>query len=345
MRATLFLAMLLPGLVQAADAWRPAEHPASLDREISAFTRPRRTLVVAAEVSGRIIALRGEVGDLTTADPVVVLDDTGAKFDRDSAVASLLSATQAELAAIANADQAKAETAFRDRDVQRLVNLGEGASGGQLDNARHAAKAAELGELASQAARKQAAAQLSIATIAQARADRDLARHKVCAPAGWTILRRHVEDGTVISSGQSLLTVGDCRTLTVELMVDEYELAALRSAKTVEIRFRQGGTVAATLARVAAELEAGSRRRRAELDFPGDQAPEAAGGLEVTINLALPDPSRGLLVPLAAVKTGADKPTVKLEDGREITVNILRKRQGFAVIPAGDLPPGAVLAP
>ena len=339
------LSCVANGSLAGAEHWRPSEHPASLERELTTFTRPRRTLVVAAEVGGRLMTLRGEVGERIADGPVAVIDDAGARFSRDSALASLEVAVQAELAAIANAEAAKVETSFRGREVDRLVSLGESASGGQLDHARHSARVAELAELASQASRRQAASQLVVATTTRDRILDDLARYRVSAPTGWTILKRHSEEGSVISAGQPLLTVGDCRTLSLDLLVDDYELAALRSGKSIEAHFRQGGTAAAVLARVASEVESGSRRRRVELDLPGEQAPEAVGGLEVAIALSLPDPAHGVLIPLAALRTAGERPLVKLESGREIPVTVLRRRGGFAVVPASDLPAEAVVVP
>ena len=117
---SLFVTLLVisSSFIQAVEpeTWKPSDHPAALERTITAFTRPRRQLDISAEVSGRVKTVRVDVGNrITGDDPVVVIDDTQALIARDLAESGLRAAQQAATAASLLAESAEQESGLRAR--------------------------------------------------------------------------------------------------------------------------------------------------------------------------------------------------------------------------------------
>ncbi len=323
----------LLGAVEVQAPWIPAEHPASITRDLTGYTRPRRMVVLSAEISGRIESITGEVGDVLQTGPAVVLHDVLARHD--------LSASQANLT-VAQTVRRKAELddGFRRQELTRIEKLAAKGrvSAEERDAAVHAAEQAGLALAA-------ADAEVVRARAGAARSQEMLDRHHIEAPAGMTVIRRHVEPGTVVSSGQPLLTIADCRTLTIELKLSHDELAMARSRKDLTVEFPQfgGRPVPVRLARVDPDVDPATRRRRVELDLDGTAAPEPSGGLETVLRLSLPDPSGGVLVPQDRVRKAFDHQVVTLIDGRILPITPLRVENGFVVVAASALPPGTAL--
>ena len=322
----------LAGLV-AEEPWIPANHPATVTRDLTGYTRPRRTLILSAEISGRVEDLKGEVGDRLDAGPAVILHDVLARHD--------LSASQANLT-VAETVRRKAELddGFRRQELTRIEKLAAKGrvSAEERDAAVHAAEQAGLALAAAEA-------EVVRARAGAARSQEMLDRHHIDAPAGMTVIRRHVEIGTVVSSGQPLLTVADCRTLTIELKLSHEELAAARAQTDLAVLFPQGGgkAVPVRLARIDPDVDPATRRRRVELDLDSSVAPEASGGQETVLRLRLPDPAGGLLVPADRVQKAFDHQVLTLADGHILPITPLRVEDGFVIIPSSAFPPGASL--
>ena len=330
--AVLLFVALSGGLWSAETPWVPAEHPATVTHDLTGFTRPRRVLVLSAEISGRVVEVNGEVGQRLEGGAAVTLHDVLARHD--------LSASQADVTVAETARRrAELEDSFRRQELTRLEKLAAKGrvSAEERDGAEHAAEQAGL-------ALATADAQLVRARTGAARSQEMLDRHRIAAPPGVTVMRRHVEPGTVVSSGQPLLTVADCQTLTIDLKMTQEELVAVRAMTDLRVVFSQGGkAVPVRLARVDPDVDPATRRRRVELDLDGAQAPEPAGGLEAVLRIRLPDPAGGLLVPADRVRMAFDHQVINLADGRILPITPLRQEDGFVVVPASALPNGAAL--
>lgn len=348
----LLLLAVLAGL-QAAEQpanWKPHEHPASIERGITGFTRPRRVVVVAAEVSGRVTGVALEVGQRVTdgqAKALVTIDDTQALIARDQAQAALTAAEQAAAAAALAEQSAEAEAALRARTAARTKNLADQGklSTEEADTTLTTANLARIATERAKVATSQAATAVAQAKLDLARTNDHLARHQVPAPAGWLVSARLVEPGTLVAAGTPLLRVVDTTTLVVDLHLSVEEFAALRAAPTVRLQFpRHAGRAAdATLARFDPDFDPVTRKRRVEIDLAGDAAPEAIGGLEAVVTLRMPDPSGALLVPWSYL--GAASPRVRLGGGGERSVTVVRRDGDHAVILPGVLPADAILVP
>jgi multidrug efflux pump subunit AcrA (membrane-fusion protein) len=347
--------LVLLGAAPAAETpttWIPAEHPAVSERSITAFTRPRRTLAVAAEVSGRVVAVAVDVGQRIApgqASAVITLDDTQAVIARALAQAAVRAAEQAAGSSALALQAAEAEAALRERTAGRTRALAADGklSAEELDTTVTAATLATLAMERARVATTQAATAVEQARLELQRAEDHLARHRIPAPAGWLVSARQVEPGALVAVGTPMLRVVDTGTLVVDLHLTTEEFTALRALPEPTLHFPRHGNrkVPAVLARIDAEFDPVTRKRRVELDLAGAAAPEALGGLEVAISFPLPDPSGALLVPVAFVRQSGERQSVRTQAGGEITVTVLRRQDGHLVVLPAALPAGVVLVP
>lgn len=338
--------------VEQPGTWKPHDHPAAIERTITGFTRPRRVVVVAAEVPGRVTTVALDVGQRVTADhaaAVVSIDDAQAVIARDQAEAALMATAQAMNAAVLAKQSAEAEAALRGRTAQRTKTLADQGKV-SVEEADTSATTADLAHLAAERA-KVASAQAATARVQAkldlARANDHLSRHRVPAPAGWLVAQRLVEPGTTVAAGTPLLRVVDTTTLVIELYLTSEELVALRAVAMPVVRFPQHGNRQAPviLARIDPEFDPLTRKHRVELDLPGAAAPEPIGGLEAVLGFPVPDPSGALLIPSSYVRTVGERQRVSTSDGRELVVTVLRQQGDHVAVLPSPLPVGVELKP
>jgi multidrug efflux pump subunit AcrA (membrane-fusion protein) len=349
------LLLLLATVAAAAEqpaTWRPYEHPASIERTITGFTRPRRVVVVAAEVSGRVTAVAAEIGQRVTpeqAKALVLIDDTQATIARDQAQAALTAAEQAAAIAVLAQQSTEAEAALRGRTAARTRTLADQGklSAEEADTTLTTAELARIAAERAKVATAQAATAVAQAKLDLARANDHLARHRVPAPAGWLVAQRLVEPGTNIIAGTPLLRVVDTSTLVIELHLTSDELDALRAQPMPQARFPRHGDrrTAVTLARIDPEFDSVTRKHRVELDLAADTAPEAIGGLEAVVSFPVADPSGALFIPAAYVRTVGERQRVATTDGRELVVTIVRRSGDQVAVLPSALPAGVELKP
>ncbi|MBA3697652.1 MAG: HlyD family efflux transporter periplasmic adaptor subunit [Planctomycetes bacterium] len=351
---TLVLLSLVPVLsaVEQPATWKPHDHPASIERSITGFTRPRRVVMVAAEVPGRVTAVALDVGQRVGPEQVaaiVTIDDTQAVIARDQAVAALTASEQASRAAALAGQAAEADAGLRGRTAARTKNL---ADQGKLsvEEADTTATAAELARIEAERAKvteSQASTAVIQARLDLARANDHLSRHRVPAPGGWLVAQRLVEPGTMVAAGTPLLRVIDTTTLVVELHLTSDELAALRAQAMPIVRFPRHGDrrASVTLARIDPEFDPLTRKHRVELDLAGDAAPEPIGGLEVALSFPVPDPSGALLIPASFIRTVGERQRVSTSDGKELVVTVIRQAGDYVAVLPSALPVGVELKP
>lgn len=303
--------VLLAVAACAGEAWRPAEHPATVLRPLAGLTRARAVVACAPEVGGRLTDPGPPLGTTIPPGAQVVLDDALARAELAVAAAAVA--------------QAGAEAAFRAREARRIEELfaQQRVSEGERDAAAHAAAAAALA--------------LDAARAQEARAGIVLARHHVTLPVGWQVLRRLRETGAVLQPGEAVLEAGDLAGVVVVLHLGEDEIAALPAA-TASV----GGTSLPIVAvRAAQSADPATRKRPVEVELPG----AAGGGREALFVLRLPDPAGALLVPEALLRAEPDGRFARTADGRRLRVTVLRAGEGgVAVLPTPELAAAALVA-
>ncbi|MFM2089709.1 MAG: hypothetical protein RLZZ127_198 [Planctomycetota bacterium] len=354
----------IPSLVLAVAGLAAAEgiapEPAMIERRIAVWTAPIRTLDLAPEVSGRLVELRLQPGQAADGGIAIRLDPeladlaiAQAEADLAQAEAQAASARQSVAARRSDLVRRADERAQAGRERDRYARLRDEqrVSEQEADRVSLAATQAAQAEEAAAADLAAAAAALAAAEageraagvrLATARAQR--ARHDLAAPAGWTVLERLHEPGALVTAGTPVLRLADTGRLLVAARLDESELADLRrrfAAGSLDLRFAGGATAAAALRRVDVQYDPASRKRLVELVVDGAAAPEASGGLQADLVLAVPDPAGGLAVPAACVQWRIEQPWVRLADGGDRPVQILRRDGDRIILAPRSLPADA----
>lgn len=348
------LCALLPGLGQASELppYRPHAHPAQLERRVSGYTRPWRSLHLAAEVAARVRDVRVDVGDRITSDqqPVIVLDDSATQLAVAAAEAAVAQAQAQAAQAAAQVALRQREAAFQQQEEQRIADLVEQGrvSGREHDAARFTAEAAALQVVAAIAAQRVAEAGVETARADVARVRDRLARHQLEAPAGWTVVARHLHPGSLVAAGGPVLELVDLSRLEVVLHLDAAELAALRALPAPVLHIgREGVAVAARLDFIDPRFDPTTRRHRVALHLDAGRLAEhglaALGGQRAELALVVASPEAGLLIPLAYVFTRHERRLVRDGAGREWPLTVLRSDARHLLVSAAGLPEDLVL--
>ena len=148
----------------------------------------------------------------------------------------------------------------------------------------------------------------------------NLSRARVTAPAAGVVMRPKKDDdgeglgsGKTVERGDSLLTLGDFRGLTVLGQVDEVDVARLRPGQPAAIRGDAfpGLELRGRVVRVSSQAAAGADRRKApffEVAAAVDSLTEPQRlsvrlGMSATLEVVVYEKQDALLVPIRAVET------------------------------------------
>ncbi|MEW5774823.1 MAG: efflux RND transporter periplasmic adaptor subunit [Thermodesulfobacteriota bacterium] len=291
--------------------------PAGRQVILTAFTRARAAMDLAAENPGKVLAVAGEVGQ------AIGRDGTFARLDATLAALELEKnrAEQARLASLA---------AYLDKEAGRYRTL----------VAKSVADPASLDRLEQDldAARHQLAA----LRVEERRLAEVVSRSTVKAPPGWRIMRRDVEPGQWVAAGQVLGRAGDYSVLLAPLALAPEELAALRRAgKDLRAELPDLGlTVPAAVYRTSPAFDPETRKTDLDLALDGD-IPERRGGLRVRLALTIPDEAGAVLLPEAALHRRYDEHFLVREDGGRVPVVLLdRTADGLVRVANHGLRPG-----
>ncbi len=232
-----------------------AQRPVEVIEESIGYIDTQTSPLVAAEVAGRLLEVRVDVGQAVEAGQV--------------------------LARIEAVDYQN-ELRSTGTEVARLVALVE-------NQRRVVARYRSLGEdrFVSETALDEAQSQLTALTeqLGTAQARRDMAArgvHKtaVLAPVAGVIQQRMVSTGTYVNNGQALFQIATRASLQVHLPLPETVLGRLRIGQTVYLTTptAPGQIVTGTLTELRPMISAGSRAGEAivELANPGDWSPGAS---------------------------------------------------------------------
>jgi HlyD family secretion protein len=280
---------------------------------------------VKARTPGALVELLVRAGaSVKQGDLLARIDSKVAGFDAERGRAELRAAVQQSgkeaprlVALAAQAESIRFELATARTDLGRSLSLA--ASGAipssEVDRVRTKVSLLE-GSLAANAAEQRALRvdldAMRAQKTAQAEAlDARVSDAEVRAPLDGIVLSKNVELGEVVSVNQALFTVGDARSLVLELDVDESDIARVRDG--------QGdgpGTEAAVsllafphetlLGRVFEIMPDADRQKKAFLVKVRMEKPPAGlrSGMTAEVNLIV-DAHEGLLVPSAAESGGS----------------------------------------
>ncbi|MBI1397889.1 MAG: efflux RND transporter periplasmic adaptor subunit [Betaproteobacteria bacterium] len=208
--SSLFLA-LASGARADSIATAPVQYrEVDLTYAAEAVVEATRQSTVSAQVSGRIVDVRFDVGDYVKKGQVIVrIDQTEAQ--------QVLAGSEAQVAqAQAAYDNARVEYE-RTRDLAKQKFVSQAA----LDKAQAALRVAEAQLRTAKAGAGQAATTKSYTTIV--------------APYSGVVSARHVEVGEMASPGKPLLTGFDPSDLRVIATIPQYKVAEIRASPRVTV--------------------------------------------------------------------------------------------------------------
>jgi multidrug efflux pump subunit AcrA (membrane-fusion protein) len=288
---------------------------------------------VKARTAGALVELLVRAGAAVKKGELLArIDSKVAGFDAERGRAELRAAVQQSgkeaprLAALAaRAESLRAELATARTDLGRTLSLFASGAIASSDVDRVRTKVSSLeGSLAANLAEQRALRvdldAMRAQKTAQAEAlDARVADSEVRAPLDGIVLSKNVELGEVVGVNQTLFTVGDARSLVLELDVDEADIARVRDglgdgAATEAAVSLLAFPHSALLGRVFEISPDADRQKKAFLVKVRMDKPPAGlrSGMTAEVNLIV-EAHDGLLVPSAA-EAGGSVWTVK--DGR-----------------------------
>jgi len=288
---------ILPVLVLATAAQadvatvRVEPRAVALSRPAEATLEAVRQVTLAAQVPGRIVALKVDAGDRITQGDMLLRIDAA-------------EATQAVAGAEAGIAQAEANLINAKAAYERTLRLLERkfVSPSALDQAKAARDAAE--------------AQLRAARAGRGRAGAIQAYTMIIAPLTGLVAARHVEQGDMAQPGGPLLTVYDPRAMRAVVDVPQYHLAGVGGAAPkarIELPESNRWFDAAGVT-VLPAADPRTHTVRVRVDLP----PEAAGlvpGMFARVHFATGEASR-VAVPAAAILRRGEVTGVYVADGK-----------------------------
>lgn len=328
----LFALPLLAGALFAAPSVPAAEPPLATAtvqyREVDltyaaeAVVEASRQSTVSAQVTGRIVELRYDVGDYVEKGQVI------ARIDQTEA-SQVLAGSEAQVAqAQAAYDNARAEVE-RTRDLARQKFVSQAA----LDKAEAAFRVAE--------------AQLATARAGAGRAATSKGYTTVVAPYSGVVSARHVEVGEMAAPGKPLLTGFDPTDLRVVATVPQYKVAEVKATARAQVEIPSlGRWVTATGITVLPSADSQTHSTRVRLDLPRDLR-DVYPGVFARAHFAV-GRARKLVVPAAAVIRRSEVTAAYVVDERgrivlrQLRLGTAAGEQGLEVL--AGLSPGEKVA-
>lgn len=305
--------------------------PAMKEIVIVGYTRSDAEIAVSSEVSGKVLKVNYDVGDVIGEAPFFEIDETFIDFQIKNVRESIKKIDAAR-------KQNRSQVAYLKKEFQRFDRLHKG------DRATEVKRDAALEEYTQ--------AKLNANTLAAEKGGLEATleellerkrRHQIHAPEGWIVVARMTEPGEIIAPNVPLARVADFRNLVVPLAVSGKELAAMRSLDQVFPAHLEGRPVKARISWVNPEFNETTRKLAIELalvDYDG----ELRGGLRFSLPLQVA--AQGRQVPKQAVVSRYDNPRVTLKStGETINIVVLGETNGSLVIAEDPrLPVGVELA-
>ena len=185
------------------------------------WVEPVQTAVVAAEVSGRLLRIRVRQGPVKAGDPVVEIDASDLRAERqvtsrdiDTARARVVHAGLQKKKVSEDLERLRTVDVPRG-DVERLER--------DLEIARQAEEVAKL--------------QIGSLEATLGVLDLRLAKTRVAAPFAGTVVALHAEEGESLVPGKALYTIHSAEPFRVRAPIDEVDVGRLRVGMPVRVRF------------------------------------------------------------------------------------------------------------
>lgn len=319
------LAMSLPLMAQASEplqTYRVQYQTAAAAYATQATVEAVRESTVAAQVSGRVVAVNFDVGDYVKAGSVII---RLAAQELSSAVAGSRAQVAQADATLANAraNYARQQQLFQQKFISQAA----------LDRAAAEFRSAEAAARAARAGAGQSAA-ISGYTV-------------ITAPYSGVVSARHVEMGESVTPGTPLMTGFDPKDMRVVATIPQYKLAVVKAAKHVTVEIPSlNKWVDATGVTMLPTADAATHSVKVRIDLP-DTLTSVLPGMFVRAHFSLGS-ARRLSIPARAVVRRSEMSAVYVIDAQNrISLRQVRLGEpdagGQVEILAG-LSPGEIIA-
>ena len=308
----ILLLLLSPfSALKAAESEFTTVLPAYRESQLIGYTRARNSMTLSAELAGRCLEVRGDVGDtLDDSGVFCLLDDTFIRIEIESVQN--------------NRQQVQRQLCFDRQELGRYQKLVK----------KNFTARTRLEELLLQ--KDQSRLRLTALDLEEKQLNERLRRHTITGPPRWLLSKRLVEPGEWVVPGQALAQLGDYSSLVVPFALERRELTALMGMEKITARL-PGLDMEATarLGQVQPSFDPESRKVNIELELPpidisGPSMPP--GGMLVQLNIRITDASSAVRVPRAALTKRYEEYWLSRENGEQVRVLLL----DIAAAPADD---------
>ncbi len=268
------------------------------------YTRSIKTAVISAEVTGKLLRLNYDVGDVIGKEDLARIDPTFVDFEIKSTRVAL---EQIKI----RIKKITSRITFLTREFQRKETLF--AKGRTTEVIRDAA-AQELDQAVLElGAIRQEERSLAV-TLDQL--EEKKARHGVRGPEKWVLTEKKVEVGEVVQAGMPLAVVQDFTQLVVPLAVSADELEGILEKKNSFTGLLEDHPVQVGVDHISPEFDETTRKIRIQLIIPDAGMPHR-GGLRFMLPVRCRIP--GMKIPSVAVVNRYANPRVFVKGGEEPT--------------------------
>lgn len=304
-------------------AWASDENICMIEKAtkeitLTGYTRSRSTMMVSSEVSGRVLSVNYEVGDLIAEKPVVEIDPTFIDFKIKSIRQSLRLLEK-------NLKKADERVKYLDREFVRM------------DRLHKEDRATEVKRDAAEQEFIQARLAYDSVFIEKQKLEVSLNellelkdRHMIYAPSGWNMVGKMVETGEHVIQGTPLARISDFQTLVVPLSVSGEELEVIYGLNSEFSAYLEQEPVKSAIRWINPEFDEKTRKLGIELLIK-QYSGQKRGGLRFSLPLKLP--LQGIQVPKNCVINRYENPRVILKTtGETINVMVLGETDGHLYI-------------
>lgn len=298
---------------------------------LTGYTRSKTTVTVSSEVSGKVLRVNYDVGQVIDKKPFFEIDPTFINFQIESTHQSVkkLKITQQKM---------NSRVAYLKKEFKRIDKLHKGD---RVTEVKRDAAKEELNQAKFEA--RSLNVEKAVLETALKELKEHKRRHSIYAPKGWIVVKKNIEQGEIVSPDTPLATVADYQNLVVPLSVVSEELAALkRLSDEFDVRV-EGRPAKASINWINPEFNEKTRKLSIEAGLVNYDG-EKRGGLRFSLPIEIE--TEGFLVPKTAVINHYDNPRVNLkETGETINIMVLGESGDTLIIAEdGRLSPGMELS-
>ncbi len=285
---------------------------------LTGYTRSKTTVTLSSEVSGKVLRVNYDVGQVIGKKPFYEIDPTFIDFQVKS---TLQSVKKLDI----SYKRSKSRVAYLKKEFIRIDTLhkGDRATGVKRDAAAEELQQAKFDR--DSTAMDKAVLETTLKELKERKN-----RHRVYAPQGWIVVEKIVEQGEIVGSGTPLAHIADYQNLVVPLAVSGEELAAIKKLPEKLEAWLEEKPAKACVHWINPEFNEKTRKLGIELILT-DYDREKRGGLSFSLPLQIY--TEGLIVPKAAVTNRYENPKVTTgETGETINVMVLGESGNNLVI-------------